>query len=148
MNSVGPAVLGDPVDAAQFEIVNGQLEQMVPDGTILYANVQPPANSSVVKLGVSWETTPDTLGTFMWGGDSVEWSSTTVSRPQNNVNEIISSVPSVSTHLHLSRRGLSVQMLLATSWSSSTLGPMIMIRRRAARTRPLTPTRVPTRQTD
>ncbi|EKM56726.1 carbohydrate-binding module family 1 protein [Phanerochaete carnosa HHB-10118-sp] len=84
INTVGTAVLGDPVDAAQFQILNGQLEQMVPDGTILYANVEPPANSSVVKLGVSWDTTPDTLGTFLWGGDTVEWNSATVTRPQNN----------------------------------------------------------------
>ena len=84
--TVGPAVLGAPNDAAQFQIVSGQLEQMTPSGATLYATVQPPANSSVVKLAVSWDTTPDTLGTFMWGGDSVEWSSTTVSRPQNNVS--------------------------------------------------------------
>lgn len=84
LNSVGTAVLGDPVDAAQFQINNGQLEQLVPDGTILYATVEPPANSTVVKLGISWATTPDTLGTFLWGGDTVEWNSATVSRPQNN----------------------------------------------------------------
>lgn len=80
----GPAVLGDPVDAAQFQIANGQLMQVSPGSTVLYANVEPPANSSVVKLAVSWKTTPDTLGSFVWGGDTVEWSSTTVTRPQNN----------------------------------------------------------------
>ena len=85
---MGPAVLGDPNDAAQFQINNGQLEQLVPGGAALYAHVQPPANSSAVKLPVSWATTPDTLGTFVWSGDTVEWSSTTVTRPQSNVRTI------------------------------------------------------------
>lgn len=83
--TAGPAVLGAPVDAAQFQITNGQLIQVFPNKSPLYATVQPPANSSAVKLAVSWSTTPDTLGTFMWGGDTVEWNSATVSRPQNNV---------------------------------------------------------------
>ncbi|KAF7800230.1 hypothetical protein EIP86_011477 [Pleurotus ostreatoroseus] len=81
--TTGPAVLGDPVDAALFQINDGQLQQVVDSG-FLYAHVEPPANSSAVKLAVSWDTTPDTLGTFVWGGDTVEWSSTTVTRPQNN----------------------------------------------------------------
>ena len=88
IGAAGPAVLGDPTEAAQFQINNGQLEQLLPDGTILYANVQPPANSSVVKLAMSFATTPDTLGTFVWGGDTVEWSSPTVTRPQTNVSRL------------------------------------------------------------
>lgn len=84
--TVGPAVLGEPVDAAQFQISGGQLTQVAPGGTTLFANVEPPADSTVKKLAVSWKTTPDTLGTFVWGGDTVEWSSTTVTRPQNNAS--------------------------------------------------------------
>ena len=80
-----PAVLGDPVDAAQFQIVNGQLQQSIAGGSWLYAIVDTPANSSVVKLGVTWSTEPATSGTFMWSGDTVEWSSPNISRPQDNV---------------------------------------------------------------
>ncbi|GJE98727.1 carbohydrate-binding module family 1 protein [Phanerochaete sordida] len=84
IGAAGPAVLGDPVDAALFQIVGGQLQQMLPSGSVLYAHVAPPASAADVKLAVSWATTPDTLGTFVWGGDTVEWSSATVTRPQSN----------------------------------------------------------------
>lgn len=79
-------MLGDPDDAAQFQITaDGQLEQMLPGGGILYAVVDTPANSTVVKLGVTWSTTPAATGTFVWSGDTVEWSSPTITRPQSNV---------------------------------------------------------------
>ncbi|KAJ7164874.1 carbohydrate-binding module family 1 protein [Mycena filopes] len=68
---------------SQFQVVNGQLIQNA-GGKNLYAIVAPPANSTVTKLGVSWSTTPDTLGTFVFSGDSLEWSSPTVKRQQNN----------------------------------------------------------------
>ncbi|KAJ7291284.1 carbohydrate-binding module family 1 protein [Mycena rebaudengoi] len=83
LNTVSPAVLADYTTAAQFQITNGQLIQNAA-GTPLYAVVEVPANSTVVKLGVSWSKTPDTLGTFVFSGDSVEWSSTKVKRQQNN----------------------------------------------------------------
>ncbi|KAK6974948.1 hypothetical protein R3P38DRAFT_3335304 [Favolaschia claudopus] len=44
-----------------------------------------PANSTVVKLGMHWATTPDTLGDVcVLAGDSLEWSSPSVKRQQNN----------------------------------------------------------------
>ncbi|KAJ7507175.1 carbohydrate-binding module family 1 protein [Mycena galericulata] len=76
LNTASTAVLGDYTTAAQFQVVNGQLIQNA-GGTNLYAVVQPPANSSVTMLGMSWSTTPDTLGTL-------EWSSPTVPRQQTN----------------------------------------------------------------
>ncbi|THH02042.1 hypothetical protein EW026_g767 [Hermanssonia centrifuga] len=85
INTASTAVLGDPDDAAQFQITaDGQLEQMLPGGGILYAVVDTPANSTVVKLGVTWSTTPAATGTFVWSGDTVEWSSPTITRPQSN----------------------------------------------------------------
>ncbi len=84
--TVSDAVLGEPVDAAQFQIVNGQLQQSIAGGDWLYAVVEPRANSTVVKLKVSWSATPATSGAFSWAGDTVEWSDPSISRPQNNVS--------------------------------------------------------------
>ncbi|KAJ7764557.1 carbohydrate-binding module family 1 protein [Mycena maculata] len=83
LNTPTTAVLGNYTNAAQFQVVNGQLIQNAA-GTNLYATVDPPANSSVTMLGMTWSTTPDTLGTFVFSGDSLEWSSPTVPRPQTN----------------------------------------------------------------
>ncbi|PPQ96956.1 hypothetical protein CVT26_005978 [Gymnopilus dilepis] len=82
INQPGPAVLGDPSLAAQFQITNGQLIQNA-GGTPLYAIVAAPQTGDV-KLAVSWSTTPASNGTFTWSGDTVEWSSPSVSRPQSN----------------------------------------------------------------
>ncbi|TBU24276.1 hypothetical protein BD309DRAFT_650368 [Dichomitus squalens] len=87
-NTASDAVLGDPSTAAQFQITSdGQLIQILPDGSNLYAAVEARANSTVMKLKMSWQTTPasgDNAGTFMWSGDTVEWSIPTISRPQLN----------------------------------------------------------------
>ncbi|KAK7042480.1 4-O-methyl-glucuronoyl methylesterase, partial [Favolaschia claudopus] len=83
LGTASPAVLGDYTQAAQFQVVNGQLVQSA-GGSQLYAVVEPPANSTAVKLGMHWATTPDTLGTFVFSGDSLEWSSPSVKRQQNN----------------------------------------------------------------
>lgn len=69
---MSPVILGDYTTAAQFQVVNGQLVQNAA-GTNLYAVVQPPANSTVTKLGLTWSKTPDTLGTFVFSGDSLEY---------------------------------------------------------------------------
>ena len=82
-------MLGDPDTAAQFQITNGQLVQMVPGGTLLYAVVEGRANSTVTKLKMSWSDAPASganAGTFMWSGDTVEWSIPTIQRPQLNVS--------------------------------------------------------------
>ncbi|KAJ6613608.1 hypothetical protein B0H10DRAFT_218430 [Mycena sp. CBHHK59/15] len=84
LNTASPAVLGDYTNAAQFKVTNGQLIQNANGTTPLYAIVEPPANSTVTKLGLHWSTTPDTLGTFVFSGDSLEWSSPTITRQQTN----------------------------------------------------------------
>ncbi|KAF5384393.1 hypothetical protein D9615_003393 [Tricholomella constricta] len=81
--TAGDAVLGEPSTAAQFQITGGQLVQNA-GGTNLYAVVEPRADSTVMKLKVSWSTSPATSGTFVFSGDTVEWSHPTISRPQNN----------------------------------------------------------------
>ncbi|KAJ7594390.1 carbohydrate-binding module family 1 protein [Mycena floridula] len=83
INAASDAVLGEPVTAAQFQITGGQLIQNA-GGTPLYAVVEPRANSTVMKLKMSWSTTPATTGTFVFSGDTVEWSNPSITRPQNN----------------------------------------------------------------
>ena len=89
-NTASDAVLGEPDTAAQFQITSdGQLVQMVPDGSKLYAVVEARANSTVMKLKMSWSDEPasgDNAGTFQWSGDTVEWSIPTIQRPQLNVS--------------------------------------------------------------
>ena len=91
-NTASDAVLGDPSTAAQFQITDGQLIQLLPDGTSLYAAVEARADSTVTKLKMSWQDTPasgDAAGTFMWSGDTVEWSIASISRPQLNVSAFL-----------------------------------------------------------
>ncbi|RDB15344.1 4-O-methyl-glucuronoyl methylesterase [Hypsizygus marmoreus] len=83
LNTASDAVLGSPGTASQFQITGGQLIQNA-NGTPLYAVVESRANSTVMKLKMSWSTTPTTAGTFVFSGDTVEWSISTIARPQNN----------------------------------------------------------------
>ncbi|KAJ7028682.1 hypothetical protein C8F04DRAFT_1043755 [Mycena alexandri] len=100
LGTASPAVLGDYTQAAQFQVVNGQLIQNA-NGTNLYAVVAPPANSTVTKLGMSWSKTPDTLGTFVFSGDSLEWSSPTVPRQQTNAWLVCPSGSTLSVFINL-----------------------------------------------
>ncbi|KDQ50989.1 carbohydrate-binding module family 1 protein [Jaapia argillacea MUCL 33604] len=88
LQTASDAVLGSPATAAQFIISNGQLiQQNSPSMAPLYAVVEGRANSTVTKLKMSWSTTPASganAGTFMWSGDTLEWSIPTISRPQLN----------------------------------------------------------------
>ncbi|APA06164.1 hypothetical protein sscle_01g009340 [Sclerotinia sclerotiorum 1980 UF-70] len=77
----GRALLADRSTAGQYQIVSGQLVQLVAPNTFLYANVQPPASSSAVKLSMTFNTTQNTFGTFAFSGDAVTWSVASISRP-------------------------------------------------------------------
>ncbi|KAK0205415.1 hypothetical protein DFS33DRAFT_765369 [Desarmillaria ectypa] len=83
VNTASGAVLGEPADAAQFVITNGQLIQNAA-GTPLYAIVESRANDTVVMLKMSWSKSPATSGTFVFSGDTLEWSIPTINRPQTN----------------------------------------------------------------
>ncbi|KAJ7628419.1 hypothetical protein FB45DRAFT_918251 [Roridomyces roridus] len=100
LNTASTAVVGSYTNAAQFQIVNGQLIQNA-GGTNLYANVLPPANSNVTYIGMTWKTTPDTLGTFVFSGDSLEWSSPSVSRQQTNAWLVCPSGSTLFIYLNL-----------------------------------------------
>ncbi|EIN14465.1 carbohydrate-binding module family 1 protein [Punctularia strigosozonata HHB-11173 SS5] len=88
IDTASDAVLGDPTTAAQFQIADGQLLQQNPEmAAPLYAQVEARANSTVMKLKMSWSTEPasgDNAGTFMWSGDTLEWENASISRPQLN----------------------------------------------------------------
>jgi hypothetical protein len=78
------AILGSPSTAGQFNIVNGQLVQLInKSGTLLYAHVQQRPDNTTMKLKVSWATTPDNYGTFVFSGDAVTWTVPGISRPNN-----------------------------------------------------------------
>jgi hypothetical protein len=91
LGKAGDAVLGNPGNAAQFQIVNGQLVQYVDATTNLYMTVEARANTTVNKLKTSWSTTPASganAGTFLWSGDTLEWQISTITRPALNVSPI------------------------------------------------------------
>ncbi|PQE31687.1 carbohydrate-Binding Module family 1 protein [Rutstroemia sp. NJR-2017a WRK4] len=79
--AAGPALLADRTTAGQFNVVSGQLVQLIAPSTLLYGNVSPPANSSVVKLALSFSTTQNTYGTFAFSGDALTWSVSSINRP-------------------------------------------------------------------
>ncbi|KAI9688756.1 MAG: hypothetical protein M1822_001113 [Bathelium mastoideum] len=80
--TTGTAIMGDYTTAGQFNIINGQLVELIDPtkGTLLYANVSPP-QASESTLPVSFETTQNTFGTFAFQGDAVTWSVASISRP-------------------------------------------------------------------
>ncbi|KAG8962740.1 hypothetical protein FRC03_003835 [Tulasnella sp. 419] len=79
----GTAILGDASKAAQFQVTSGQLLHYLNASSKLYAHVEPRADSSVTKLKVTFQTTPDTLGTFAWNGDALTWTTPGISRGNN-----------------------------------------------------------------
>lgn len=67
--TVSDAVMEVETTAGQFNIVNGQLVQLInTSGTLLYAHVTVRADASVNRLKVTWGTAPDTYGTFGFQG--------------------------------------------------------------------------------
>ncbi|TVY24914.1 Endo-1,4-beta-xylanase D [Lachnellula hyalina] len=76
----GTALLADYTTAGQFQIVDGQLVELITGG-LLYAVVEPQANSTVSKLSLSFGTEMNTYGTFAFSGDAVQWSIPSISRP-------------------------------------------------------------------
>jgi hypothetical protein len=76
----GIAILQNYTTAGQFNIVNGQLVELITGG-LLYANVEVQENSNVTKLAMTFETTQNTYGTFAFSGDAVQWSVPSISRP-------------------------------------------------------------------
>lgn len=80
MYVAGTAILGNYTSAGQFQIVNGQLVELIAGG-LLYANVEMQENSTVTKLGMTFEATQNTYGTFAFSGDAVQWTVPSINRP-------------------------------------------------------------------
>ncbi|KUJ16949.1 uncharacterized protein LY89DRAFT_68160 [Mollisia scopiformis] len=78
--SPGQAILDTYTTAGQFQIISGQLVQLLNSTSFLYANVQR-NTSAAVKLSVSFNTTKNAYGTFVFSGDAVTWSTPDISRP-------------------------------------------------------------------
>ncbi|TVY83678.1 Endo-1,4-beta-xylanase C [Lachnellula suecica] len=81
----GTAILDSYTTAGQFQIVSGQLVELV-SGGLLYANVEMMANSTVNKLSVTFSTTKNTYGTFAFSGDAVQWDGTAVGVARQNLS--------------------------------------------------------------
>ncbi|KAJ6264224.1 1,4-beta-D-glucan cellobiohydrolase [Drechslerella dactyloides] len=90
LRSTGNAVMGDYTTAGQFNIVNGQLVQLINTaGTLLYGHVeQKTSDPNQTKLLLTWETGPSSYGTFAWSGDALTWTHPSVPR-QNNAAWLI-----------------------------------------------------------
>ncbi|KAK6435017.1 hypothetical protein LTR95_008800 [Oleoguttula sp. CCFEE 5521] len=82
--TTGLATLNSYTTAGQFQVVNGQLVELVSASatspTLLYANVGQPATPSSSLLPVSFSTTQNGWGTFAFSGDALTWSATNVTR--------------------------------------------------------------------
>jgi hypothetical protein len=80
--TTGLAILESYTTAGQFQVVDGQLVELV-SGGLLYAVVSPQTDSSVTKLALTFSTSKNTYGTFAWSGDALTWSVSGITRPNN-----------------------------------------------------------------
>jgi hypothetical protein len=69
--------------AGQFQIVNGQLVELI-QGGLLYANVEVQSSSNVTMLAMTFNTTQNTYGTFAFSGDAVQWTVPSIDRPNDS----------------------------------------------------------------
>ncbi|USP81128.1 carbohydrate-binding module family 1 protein [Curvularia clavata] len=86
--STGAALLGDYTTAGQFQVVSGQLVQLVSAPgqpvKLLYANVAEERSINNMSLAVTFSESKNTYGTFAWGGDDLQWSVASVNRPNKS----------------------------------------------------------------
>ncbi|KAJ4410453.1 hypothetical protein N0V91_001939 [Didymella pomorum] len=85
--ATGAALLGDYTTAGQFQVVDGQLVQLVSaPGTavkLLYAVVSETRYINDNSLSVTFSTTKNTYGQFAWQGDGLTWSVAGLTRPNS-----------------------------------------------------------------
>jgi hypothetical protein len=83
--SPGSALLGSYTTAGQFQIVDGQLVQLVSapgEATkLLYAVVSETRYINDNSLSVTFSETKNTYGTFAWQGDGLQWTEASIKRP-------------------------------------------------------------------
>lgn len=84
--SPGPALLNSYTTAGQFQVVSGQLVQLIsapgekPE-KLLYAVVNETRVINNMSLAVSFSESKNTYGTFKFGGDDLQWSVDSIKRP-------------------------------------------------------------------
>lgn len=84
--ATGAAVLGDYTTAGQFQVVDGQLVQLVsgpgekPE-KLLYGIVSETRYINNKSLSVTWSETKNSYGKFAFNGDGLTWTVSGVSRP-------------------------------------------------------------------
>ena len=85
--SATTALLGSYTTAGQFQVVDGQLVQLVsaPGAAtkLLYAVVSETRYINDNSLSVTFSATKNTYGTFAWQGDGLTWSVAGVTRPNS-----------------------------------------------------------------
>jgi hypothetical protein len=83
--STGSALLGDYKTAGQFQVVSGQLVQLVSAPgqatKLLYGIVSETRYINDNSLSVTFSETKNTYGTFSWSGDGLQWTAAGVTRP-------------------------------------------------------------------
>ncbi|KNG44923.1 carbohydrate-binding module family 1 protein [Stemphylium lycopersici] len=86
--TTGPALLGASPTAGQFQVVDGQLVQLISSPgaptKLLYANVSDKRVINDMSLAVTFSETKNTYGVFKWGGDDLQWSVEGVQRPNRS----------------------------------------------------------------
>ncbi|KAI8934599.1 hypothetical protein NX059_008294 [Plenodomus lindquistii] len=86
--SPGPALISSYATAAQFQVISGQLVQLVssPNSPVklLYANVNETRVVNDMSLAVTFSETKNSYGSFAFGGDDLQWSVAGINRPNKS----------------------------------------------------------------
>ncbi|KAF1929433.1 carbohydrate-binding module family 1 protein [Didymella exigua CBS 183.55] len=87
MYATGTALLDDYTTAGQFQVVDGQLVQLVsaPGAAVqvLYAVVSETRYINDNSLSVTFSTAKNTYGQFAWQGDGLTWNVASLTRPNS-----------------------------------------------------------------
>jgi hypothetical protein len=78
--------MADSSGAGQFNVINGQLVYYTGAGGDLYMQVAQPANASDPPrtLETWFSTEQSTYGTFLFSGDTLEWHTDDIDRPNES----------------------------------------------------------------
>jgi hypothetical protein len=84
--ATGPAILGDYTTAGQFQVVDGQLVQLVSGAgvkpeVLLYGIVSETRYINNMSLTVTWSESKNSYGKFAFNGDGLTWSHPSIQRP-------------------------------------------------------------------
>ncbi|KAF1851898.1 carbohydrate-binding module family 1 protein [Cucurbitaria berberidis CBS 394.84] len=116
--ATGPALLGDYTTAGQFQVVDGQLVQLVSGPgepvKLLYGVVSETRYINDNSLSVTFSETKNTYGKFAWGGDDLQWSVAGVNRPNKSAWYVCTGQKlyiNLGNYLHLTPAGCADQTI-------------------------------------